>query len=59
MTPVLWSKYEEKKTASRLTLAATQARVSTFAVEINFQKYLSIPKTTAKTVKTMPAKFPP
>ena len=59
MTPLLWTKYEEKKTACRLTLAATQARVSTFWVEINFQKYLSIAKTTEKTVKTMPTKFPP
>ena len=57
--PLLWTKYEEKKTACRLTLAATQARVSTFAVERTFQKYLSIAKTAAKTVQTMPTKFLP
>ena len=34
MIPLLWTKYEEKKTASRLTLTFMQARVSTFAVEI-------------------------
>ena len=59
MTPLLWTKYEDKKTACRLTFVATQARVSTFWVEINFQKYLSIAKTTEKTVKTMTNKFPP
>ena len=34
MIPLLWTKYEEKKTACRLTLTFMQARVSTFAVEI-------------------------
>ena len=59
MIPLLWTKYEEKKEACRLTLTDTQARVSTFAVEIFLQKYLSIAKTAPKTVKTMPTKFPP